>query len=98
MIPTGLLEQTAGRFARMETRSRTRKFVLGLLADLPPRSGGESYGCEVTRGSRPGYSSDHFNRARILGTDWSHSTVRAMPSVAVTPLPKPKSRRAQSIG
>ena len=33
-----LLERMAGRFARVETRHRTRGFVLGLLADLPRKN------------------------------------------------------------
>ena len=28
----------AGRFARVETRRRTRRFLLGLLADLPRKN------------------------------------------------------------
>lgn len=33
-----LLERMAGRFARVETRRRTRGFLLGLLADLPRKN------------------------------------------------------------
>ncbi len=33
-----LLERLAGRFARVETRRRTRGFLLGLLADLPRKN------------------------------------------------------------
>jgi SRSO17 transposase len=33
-----LLERMAGRFARVETRHRTRGFLLGLLADLPRKN------------------------------------------------------------
>jgi hypothetical protein len=33
-----LLDRMAGRFARVETRRRARKFVLGLLADLPRKN------------------------------------------------------------
>jgi SRSO17 transposase len=33
-----LLERMAGRFARVETRQRTRGFVMGLLADLPRKN------------------------------------------------------------
>jgi hypothetical protein len=33
-----LLDRMAGRFARVETRRRAGKFVLGLLADLPRKN------------------------------------------------------------
>jgi len=33
-----LLERMAGRFTRIETRRRTRGFLLGLLADLPRKN------------------------------------------------------------
>jgi hypothetical protein len=32
------LGEMAGRFARVETRRRTRGFLLGLLADLPRKN------------------------------------------------------------
>jgi hypothetical protein len=34
----GLLERMTGRFARVETRRRTRGFLLGLLAELPRKN------------------------------------------------------------
>lgn len=33
-----LLARVAGRFARVEPRRRVRRFVLGLLADLPRKN------------------------------------------------------------
>ena len=48
-----LVDRMAGRFARVETRRRVRKFVFGPLADLPRRFSADADEFVTCAGSSP---------------------------------------------
>ena len=68
-----LLEGMAGRFARVETRRRTRGFILGLLADLPRRN---CWSIAEHGGDADPYGMQHLLSRAVWDTDGVRDDLR----------------------
>jgi SRSO17 transposase len=68
-----LLERMAGRFARVETRRRTRGFLLGLLADLPRKN---CWTIAEHAGDRDPHGMQHLLNRAVWDTDGVRDDLR----------------------